>query len=1504
MADTEYQLFSDDSIIDPIDIELSEEEFEFSENTQQVINLMKDISIVDGNIRYPQVSEVWECNNYFNIAFDIFGVCAPEYNKQLALFIEGQKEGHFKRQVIKYDETLQEQILNEATSFFKNKTNIKIAETFTQKNFNIKLKEFLEKSQLTNNSINVVRSIIEVLFNSAVKSDDQPNKVYSFNDVKDIAPKIKTVRNILNDIISISLVKLSDQMQRSAEEISIDVLLNPDKYSDVSLVCFFIFTRIKLLKINMDIKARRERQQQQYSDRNTQRIIFRQSDEDRMEENDENAEKNIKDSNEMENIFHWVVSVKKYLNNENVKKCLEKNEKFYDGLNAEFESLLRRIIFDPITIVDKYPSISHESKYDKHFFPSTIKIYENQQNIMNKLFAGFNGKGCFVLYTSAPGEGKTTSIVGISKIINDMNTIIKNRNKRKKEKEKEKELLLLFACNSKLVRMEVFNLLHTAFGINFVDTKILKAADLIQIKEGLKKQIDNKIKKNENTCDLEARLRDLNSRNYAFERPRNISEKQRVKTGETQSGKVYGTTVLRDDIMKEEHESQIKNIIDNGNYYIFDEQKPDKQKPDEKKPEPVRTIISDALSAYYIIEDLKEKFEIVLFFDEPMIGADNFGSKSLAINSQLMASIPKYTILSSATLPNNIDEIKNKYKNKYSISDAYIHDIKNNNIRIGMTLKKYDHELYHLFYQISTKKELFLLIQLIENNPLFKKMCTLNSLQKLIEIVEDNTDALFLRDKYEFFINDPNNWKPKNISDKVIEFLRDIDNHIKNDIEVKKWFDFDITKMNSHDVLNKNNILNNLNIINGMTLITSTNPINYFDDYYNLVLRKYNLEGQMKIYFDIMAKLMEEENKLREKQRERKNEGGLQSGDRNKLANIDRDKKILYQQMYNDFPNEHRINSQEYWRRIKQERKAQDLNLNPRINFFNPSEHFKLLQDILVGDTDGKYYKLVTLALCGIGVYSNELNEKYTNLLNLLAKKGKLVFIVADDSVIFGVNYSFVRVIIDEDFSNMHSIESLSQVMGRAGRVGLSSSAEIYIPPIVCFRLYKFISRGKDMIFNEEENLNLQINIMTHTGGLNNLKNIIFKENCGVKYDQIMGSKNNHEKIEKIKINEIARKKGLKNIVNLLIGNLAKIEQNIVPANSQFNGWKRELQQNPDEKKRKELELYLLYGTIFIKSLENKRNKLKSFIDNQIKNFYKEEKEIIEYGLQVLEKERRSTEVEKAKIAVINKIFEKYRIDQSINLNNEFNLFDEKVEEEIEYQRGITQRIKQEKEEFEKRKQESMKNKKLEFIANRKEELDDPRQERERQERERLERERLERERLERERLERERLGQGNAQEEKIKEYNILENTPWDTLRPSQQQRLRELRRQLNILPQRQQPGVYQPPQRQEPGVGAYRPPQRQQPVVDQPPQRQEPGVGAYRPPQRQQPIVDQPPQRQEPGVGAYRPPQRQQPIVDQPQQRQEPGVGAYRPPQRRQQGGSMNYKERVIKYLSKLNKL
>ena len=159
----------------------------------------------------------------------------------------------------------------------------------------------------------------------------------------------------------------------------------------------------------------------------------------------------------------------------------------------------------------------------------------------------------------------------------------------------------------------------------------------------------------------------------------------------------------------------------------------------------------------------------------------------------------------------------------------------------------------------------------------------------------------------------------------------------------------------------------------------------------------------------------------------------------------------------------------------------------------------------------------VVLLCCGVGIYApNKFSKIYNTTVLNLAESGKLAFLISDESIAYGVNLqNLSRVFIMPDFASEHSLNTLFQVMGRAGRPGLSSKAEIFIDNTVANKLKKFMANINDPD-GDKEAQNMNTTFTKLIAQKTNEKSIISSKNIKIKgYIKYLESE--HEKDEKKK---------------------------------------------------------------------------------------------------------------------------------------------------------------------------------------------------------------------------------------------------------------------------------------------------------------------------------------------------------------------------------------------------
>ena len=465
-------------------------------------------------------------------------------------------------------------------------------------------------------------------------------------------------------------------------------------------------------------------------------------------------------------------------------------------------------------------------------------------------------------------------------------------------------------------------------------------------------------------------------------------------------------------------------------------------------------IITSPYVACKLLANCIDNKRYILYLDEPTIGADDINSDMLYNNIELLTYMPERTILSSATFP-NVEEIKvitDIFKKQYT--NAKILSSYSDEIQIGCDVKTFDNNIIIPHMNIETKNELRKVINKIITCPFLGRIYTINILKELYEAMKKNN--IPITNVYTY-IENINNMSANNIRKLSYEYLnileKELDDIIKNVCKINKENNNTIIKFELLGTSQSYLMLN-------QTLITTLNPVDFaltmfndlIKDIYdtkisinNEIIQLKNLKNIINRY-EIEKSIFEKKQNIQEITDATKKHHGVKKNTIEN-GNIKHSKK---EQKMNDFehkesakrpilifPEFGQINTKQHLNRY-----AKDKIYNS--NFIRIPLNLEELIDLELNVSD----TLITLLLCGVGIYSLEhkgLSMEYNHLVLNLASQGKLAYLISDNSICYGTNYPINRVIITDDYVEKHSVNTLYQLMGRAGRVGKSWTAEIYI---------------------------------------------------------------------------------------------------------------------------------------------------------------------------------------------------------------------------------------------------------------------------------------------------------------------------------------------------------------------------------------------------------------------------------------------------------------------------
>ncbi len=475
-----------------------------------------------------------------------------------------------------------------------------------------------------------------------------------------------------------------------------------------------------------------------------------------------------------------------------------------------------------------------------------------------------------------------------------------------------------------------------------------------------------------------------------------------------------------------------------------------------------------------------------LFLDEPTVGADIMGSKYLDSNIRVMCTMPKWSILSSATMPtpDKITDIITYHRNRFP--DVFIDTQVTKEISIGCDAKTFDNDMVVPHIGCVNKEQLETCIRRINEVPflgrlythkvaeqLWKDM-TSNKIDSVPNIKEyfanvDNLSADKVRkiclEMLTLLSNEPNAKIKKICSSKIFADVQEVKE--KEDKEDKVINHVEFSRFGTSEAAKYLN----------MNLVVSTDPIHTAKVCFSELLENVRSFGiditRLRNFISAYEKKLAEYHKTRDYLAKsldiKENEEQVRKlihfeEEANKRGCGQNDLPTL------DFPREFQINTLAHWKKYGSHYQVNAADLRPSLD----------ITTIPVSTLEVEDW-LAFLLFCGVGVYApyQIKDPVYLREVLTLAEAGKLAFLVSDSSICYGTNYPINRVFITKEFSEIHSINTLFQLMGRAGRAGQSWKAEIYFDKSIALKLIDFVQNPADNSGEiEAKNMSDTFNVM------------------------------------------------------------------------------------------------------------------------------------------------------------------------------------------------------------------------------------------------------------------------------------------------------------------------------------------------------------------------------------------------------------------------------------------
>jgi hypothetical protein len=496
---------------------------------------------------------------------------------------------------------------------------------------------------------------------------------------------------------------------------------------------------------------------------------------------------------------------------------------------------------------------------------------------------------------------------------------------------------------------------------------------------------------------------------------------------------------------------------------------------------------------------LNKSQDYILFIDEPTVGADEPNNPITKAVCKIMTIAPKITILCSATLPipEEIPEIVTYFKKRHNNTNdnnslPEIVSIYSKESLIGCEMINFDGTTICPHNDCSSCDELKIIIKNLKEKPFIDRLYTAPVVYKLRQKMLENgiTDVIEL----ENYFDHVDKLSQTNIQASAILFLEKLLEKNNDELVKKVCAPFgriiikedDQEEIKKEEEENKEAIgfswddeIKNDNYVEslqynldeiftsqaykylGGCLVTVSDPIKFAFEKSRTLLQ--DCETAAKIITKYKAELSRFNISL-EKMNNMKHDNGkhLNEEDVDKLKqSIVDDRKPTIK-----FLSSLIINTPAHLMKFAPQMKDK---INKKMLQFSFNlENIPL--DMNVPDW------VIQLLFAGVGIYApgnHLLDNTYLDFVLNMTADGNLAFLISDDNICYGANYPFAHVVIDDIIASKHSIGTLFQLAGRAGRVGQSWVAYAHVGHGAHKRIMNYI-KGNESIGVIEESINMR----------------------------------------------------------------------------------------------------------------------------------------------------------------------------------------------------------------------------------------------------------------------------------------------------------------------------------------------------------------------------------------------------------------------------------------------
>lgn len=483
----------------------------------------------------------------------------------------------------------------------------------------------------------------------------------------------------------------------------------------------------------------------------------------------------------------------------------------------------------------------------------------------------------------------------------------------------------------------------------------------------------------------------------------------------------------------------------------------------------------------------------ILLHDEPTMYAESADSPQLKTNMAIMKAAPKWAIFSSATLPYEPEKAQvfiDYHRQRFP--DAEFIDNTSAEIYSCCNLRGFDGSIITPHLGIKTKDELARAITHINNNPFLGKLYTPISTKELYEracaIGYENKKFAAKVPRIMRVFNDVDNLFPDKIRTVSLDILKamleladaeieeicsgeeieyESDDDESDDAESASEKDKDSNAMKSpfpSASIAEEIKFNELGTKEAwrfpyLNLIASDTPSKFMQDNYASLL------DDVKKKITSLSRLQGEY--------DQRLDAWIVARDtlEKKIKNPDELSKKLSEHEDSRpsliYPDECQINTRAHISKYSKHALAGMNSAKFRIpNTLDAGmlDDFHITEDVKLGLLSGVCFYTAPNT-------SPDEDEDYLNTALELTSQRNVESLVADSSICYGTDYPIGGVVITAEFAAAHSLNTLYQLMSRAGRGRKSSNAEIYISSECVEKILATVRSGADYVNQETENM-------------------------------------------------------------------------------------------------------------------------------------------------------------------------------------------------------------------------------------------------------------------------------------------------------------------------------------------------------------------------------------------------------------------------------------------------